>query len=328
MAGLRWGVLGAANIARKQVIPAIQAASNGTLVAIASRDRARAEEAAQAASIPTVADSYDALLSRDDIDAVYIPLPNSEHQRWTIAAINAGKHVLCEKPIALTTDQAEQMVAAAEKADVLLAEAFMYRHHPLVLKILELLHAGAIGELRLVRSTFSFGVVSRSNIRLNKELGGGALMDVGCYGVNLARLMTGAEPTDMAAVAEYGASGVDESFAGALRFPGGVLATFDVSLNAAGDTHYELIGSSGRIWVRQGFKPSASDEGEIQIHQNGEISRIFTEPTNQYTEMIEAFGKSVLNKRPFPYPARDAVANMRAIDALRDAARRASEARG
>lgn len=322
MTKLRWGVLGAANIARKAVIPAIQASSNGEVVAIASREQARAQEAADAANIADVYADYAALLASPTVDAVYIPLPNSEHYEWTIAAIEAGKHVLCEKPLALSAQQASEMAAAADRAGVVLAEAFMYRHHPLVQKVLELLHAGAIGELKLIRSTFSFGLVDDTNIRMSKELGGGALMDVGCYGVNLARLVTGAEPIGLAAVAEYAPSGVDESFAGVLRFPNGVLAQFDVSIRAAGGPSYELIGTTGKIVVRQGFKLAPDEEGEIQLHQHGDISRIFTDAVDQFQLMIEDFGKAVRGQRRLAYPASDAVGNMQAIDGLREAAAR------
>lgn len=327
MTTLRWGVLGAANIARKQVIPAIQASNNGRVVGIASRDKRRAEQFAQEASIGHVFDDYAALLASDEIDAVYIPLPNSEHRQWTVAAAEAGKHILCEKPLALTASDAEEMVAAAERAGVKLAEAFMYRHHPLVHTVLELLHQGVIGELRLIRSTFTFNVANEADIRLSAPLGGGALMDVGCYGVNLARLMTGAEPVAVAALAEYGKSGVDESFIGIMRFaPAGrpaVLAEVDVSVRAGGGTSYELIGSEGKLVVRQGFKPDAAEEGEIQLHQHGDVSRIFTDAVDQYRLMVEDFGKAVLLGRPLAYAAQDGVANMRVLDILRGAANQA-----
>lgn len=327
MTTLRWGVLGAANIARKQVIPAIQASNNGRVVGIASRDKARAEQLAQEASIGHVFDDYAALLASDEIDAVYIPLPNSEHRAWTIAAAEAGKHILCEKPLALTASEAEEMVAAAERAGVTLAEAFMYRHHPVVHTVLEMLHQGVIGELRLVRSTFTFNVSNRADIRLSAPLGGGALMDVGCYGVNVARLMAGAEPVAGCGIADYGASGVDESFVGALRFAvdgrAAVVAEIDVSIRAAGGTSYELIGTQGKLVVRQGFKPDANEEGEIQLHQHGDVSRIFTDAVDQYRLMVEEFGKSVLLGRPLAFPARDAVANMRVLDMLRTTAEQA-----
>jgi D-xylose 1-dehydrogenase (NADP+, D-xylono-1,5-lactone-forming) len=320
MTTLRWGVLGAANIARKSVIPAIQASANGNVVAIASRDRTRAEALARDCNIPEVLDDYAALLSSPNIDAVYIPLPNSEHYRWTIAAAEAGKHILCEKPLALNAAQAEEMVQAAERAGVKLAEAFMYRHHPIVKDVQDLLQGGAIGELRIVRSTFSFNLSGDTNIRLSRELGGGALMDVGCYGVNLARLLTGAEPSAVAAVAVNGPSGVDEAFIGVMRFESGVVAEIDVSIRAAGEARYELIGSNGRIHVRHGFRPNPNEEAEIQIMQQGEVSRIFIEPVDQYQLMVEDFARAVLEDRPPRFPAQDAVANMQVIDALRNVA--------
>jgi predicted dehydrogenase len=319
MTMLRWGVLGAANIARGRVIPAIQSSECGRVVAIASRSRERAEGAARDANIPNVYDDYTALLQSDEVDAVYIPLPNSEHQRWTIAAAEAGKHILCEKPFALNAEEAESMAAAAQKNGVLLAEAFMYRHHPLIKTLLDLLHHGAIGELRLVRTTFSFNLVPEEDIRRDAALGGGALLDVGCYCVSLVRLVTGMEPTAVAAVADYNPTGVDESFAGVLRFENGVLATLDVSMKAAGGSSYELIGTGGKLVVRQGFTTDPSEEGEIQVHANGEISRIFIEPADQFQSMLKDFTASVLDGRPLRFGPEDAVANMRVLDQLRAA---------
>jgi D-xylose 1-dehydrogenase (NADP+, D-xylono-1,5-lactone-forming) len=327
MTTLRWGVLGAASIARRQVIPAIQASATGRVVAIASRERARAEELARSARIDNVFDDYQSLLNSADVDAVYIPLPNSEHHRWTIAAAQAGKHILCEKPLALNAAEAQEMVDAAANAGVLLAEAFMYRHHPLVSKVLELINSGAIGDLRLIRATFTFAMDRDHDIRLDPALGGGALMDVGCYGINLARLVTNAEPTGVVASAAIGRSDVDETFAGVLRFNNDtgddMLAVVDASLRAAGGPGYEIIGSAGKIVVRQGFKIAADEEGELQLHQAGDISRIFTDAVDQYQLMVDDFGKAVIGTRPFPYPPEDAVANMRVIDMAREATRRA-----
>lgn len=320
MTNLRWGVLGAANIARKQVIPAIQASERNQVVAIASRSTKRAAELARQANIAHVFADYDALLRSDAVDAVYIPLPNSEHHRWAIAAAKAGKHVLCEKPLALNAQQAEDMVAAARRSHVLLAEAFMYRHHPLIKTLLDLLHDNAIGEVRLVRSTFSYNLQRDPDIRRNPNLGGGALLDIGCYCVNLARLVAGAEPTSVAAVAEKGATDVDESFAGALRFPNGVVATFDISMQAMSNTSYEVIGTDGKIVVRQGFRTYPGEETELQVHTGGEISRIFVEPTNHFQLMVDDFAASALDGRPSRFTPDDAIANMRVLDQLRAAA--------
>ncbi len=320
MSMLRWGVLGAARIARTRVIPAIQQSERGRVIAIASRTRQRAEEIARGANIAQVFDDYQTLLQSDEVDAVYVPLPNSEHHRWVIAAANAGKHVLCEKPLALNAQQAEEMVAAAQRNDVLLAEAFMYRHHPLIKTLLDLLRDNAIGELRLVRSTFSYNLTREGDIRRNADLGGGALLDIGCYCVSLTRLVAGAEPTAVAAVAQNGATGVDESFAGALHFPNGIMATFEVSMQATSNTSYELIGTEGKIVVRQGFRTYPGEETEIQVHVNDEISRIFVEPADHFQLLFDDFAASVLDGRRLRYGPEDAVANMRVLEQLRTAA--------
>jgi predicted dehydrogenase len=320
MSMLRWGVLGAARIARSRVIPSIQQSERNRVVAITSRTRQHAEDAARAVNIEHVFDDYQALLQSDEIDAVYVPLPNSEHHRWVIAAANAGKHVLCEKPLALNAAQAEEMVEAARRNNVLLAEAFMYRHHPLIRTLLDLLRDNAIGELRLVRSTFSYNLKRPGDIRSDPNLGGGALLDIGCYCVSLTRLVAGAEPVAVAAVAKEGATGVDESFAGALRFPSGVAATFEVSMQAASNTCYELIGTDGKIVVRQGFRTYPGEETEIQVHVNDEISRLFVEPADHFQIMFDDFAKSALDGRPLRWDPEDAVANMRVLDQLRAAA--------
>lgn len=320
MSMLRWGVLGAARIARSRVIPSIQQSERNRVVAITSRTRQHAEAAARDVNIEHVFDDYQALLQSDEIDAVYVPLPNSEHHRWAIAAADAGKHVLSEKPLALNAQQAEEMVAAARRNNVLLAEAFMYRHHPLIKTLLDLVRDKAIGDVRLVRSTFSYNLTREGDIRRDPDLGGGALLDIGCYCVSLARLVAGAEPMAIAAVAEEGATGVDESFAGALRFPNGIVSTFEVSMHATNNTHYELIGTDGKIVVRQGFRTYPGEETEIQVQVNDEISRIFVEGADHFQIMFDDFATSALDGRPLRWGPEDAVANMRVLDQLRAAA--------
>jgi D-xylose 1-dehydrogenase (NADP+, D-xylono-1,5-lactone-forming) len=191
---LRWGVLSTANIGRAAVIPAIQHSANGEVVAVASRDEQKSHDFAAKAGIGRSYGSYEALLASSDIDAVYIPLPNSLHRAWTIKAAEAGKHVLCEKPLALNAVECAEMETAARRHNVLLMEAFMYRFHPQTEKVLALLHEGAIGEVRLIHSAFTFRVSNPANIRLQPQLGGGSLMDVGCYCVNLSRTLAGAQP--------------------------------------------------------------------------------------------------------------------------------------
>ena len=318
---IRWGILGAANIARKRVIPAIQGSSNGRVTALASRDIGRATELAGSLGIATVHTDYEALLADPNVDAIYNPLPNSEHHRWTIAAAVTGKHILCEKPFAMMASEAEEMAAAARAADVLLAEAFMYRFHPRITRLLELIHDGAIGDIHLVRSTFTFGPISGDNIRLNRALGGGALMDVGCYGMSLARLIAGREPDAVAAVASYGAeSGVDETFAGVLRFGADLIGTFDASITVKGGPAFEILGTEGKITAPGGFLPEPGEPSELHIQRPGDRELIVIEPADHYRLMAEDFADAVLQHRPPRFGPEDAIANMRVLDALRAAA--------
>ena len=228
---LRWGVISTANIGRAAVNPAIQASRNGELLAVASREEERAREFAQKWEIPRHYGSYDALLDDASVDAVYIPLPNSMHREWTIRAAEKGKHILCEKPLALSADECREMDAAAEANGVKLMEAFMYRFHPRTQKVVEMVRAGVVGDLKLITSGFTFRLKNSDNVRLRPEMGGGSLMDVGCYCVNVSRTIAGAEPAAVQAVAHQGPSGVDEQMVGTLRFEGGLLAQFDCALN-------------------------------------------------------------------------------------------------
>ena len=244
---VRWGVLGTANIARL-VIPAIQQSHNGRVVATASRDLARAKTFAAELSVPRAVASYDELLNDPEIDAVYIPLPNSLHKPWTIRAAQQGKHVLCEKPLALTASECDEMIEACDAARIILMEAFMYRFHPQIHKVRGLIAQGSIGKVRLIRAAFSYILADPGDIRRVKELGGGALMDVGCYCVNMARLMIGTEPAEVQAMADFGTgSAVDETFVGLMRFPGGELALFDCSFGYPFRQFVEIVGTEGVI---------------------------------------------------------------------------------
>jgi len=218
----RWGLLSTARINRR-IVAAARGSNEIQLVAVASRERARAEEYARANEIGRAHGSYEELLAAEDVDAVYIPLPNSLHVEWSVRALEAGKHVLCEKPLARSAAEAERAFAAAERTGRLLEEAFMYRHNPQTARLEKLVDEGAVGRVRLIRAVFSFPVQGERNIRLLAELDGGALLDVGCYCVSGARLLAG-EPESVWAESVAGPTGVDEVLAGALRFPGGVLA--------------------------------------------------------------------------------------------------------
>jgi len=316
---VRWGVLGAASIAVRRLIPAIARSQGGVLQAVASRDERRAREIAGRFGIRRVYGSYEALLADPEVDAVYIPLPNSLHRAWTERAAAAGKHILCEKPLGVTADDAAAMVEACVRARVVLLEAFMYRFHPQIERLLTLVRSGAIGRPWLVRSAFTFGVGAGPNIRLEPALGGGGLLDVGCYCVNISRLILG-EPTVAFATADE-EGGVDVRLAGALRFNGGRMALVDCGLRAPYRQVCEVVGPEGSLLLRRPFQPE-EDPAEIVIRRaRGEPEERLEIPgTNQYVRMIEHFA-TVVAGEPARYPPQDAVANMRALDALRRAAR-------
>ncbi|GAC1366506.1 MAG: Gfo/Idh/MocA family oxidoreductase [Herpetosiphon sp.] len=313
---LRIGVISTANIGRKSVIPAMQRAANVVVAAIAGRDERQARDFAAELAIPNHYGSYDALLADADIDAVYIPLPNSMHREWTIKAAHAGKHILCEKPLGLTAAECREMAAAAEACGVVLMEAFMYRFHPQLAKVRTLLADGAIGAVRLLQSSFSFLLLNPANIRLRRDLGGGSLMDVGCYCVNLSRTLFEAEPVEVQAFARWSDGGVDEQMAGSLRFADGRLAQFDCALHIARREAYHIAGTDGTIDVPVAFVPRINDT-VVVLNRGTERESRFTIPAvDEYQLMAEHFVDAVLEHRQVRYPAVEAAANMRVIEAL------------
>ncbi len=329
---IRWGVLGAARIAINQLIPAIQQAAAAELIAIASRDVDKAREVAARFGIPKAFGSYEALLDDPDIDAVYIPLPNALHAPWTVRAAQAGVHVLCEKPLALNASQADEMIAACRQHGVLLAEAFMYRHHPQIAQALELVRAGEIGTPRLIRGSFSFELNRPDDVRWDPALGGGALLDVGCYPVSAARLVFGAEPLKALAAATFTPRGVDETLAGVLVFPSlrsghgseqapeERYALVDCSFRLPLRQALEIIGTAGRITLPWPYNPG-SRPTTITLVRGDEERTITIPPANSYVLMVEAFNEALLSRCPLPYPPEDAQANMRALDMLAASAR-------
>jgi predicted dehydrogenase len=257
----RWGILGVARINRSLVGPL---ASNGhQLLAIASRSLARAETYAEAQGIPRAYGSYEELLADPDIDAVYIPLPHSLHVEWAVKAAEARKHVLVEKPIALEGSGVRTLQSAARAHDVVITEAFMYRHHPLVAKVRELAHDGTIGRLQGVRGTFSFALDRPGDTRLDPEYGGGSLWDVGCYPVSFARTIVGTRPLSVQAAANWSPAKIDLSFFGQILFPDDVVAHVHSSFESPFKTEMEIIGSEGRLLVRHPFKPEMSETIEV-----------------------------------------------------------------
>jgi xylose dehydrogenase (NAD/NADP) len=318
---IRWGVISTANIGRWAVNPAIQASRNGKLVAVASRDEARAQAFAAAHGIPVAYGSYQALLEDPAIDAVYIPLPNSLHREWAIRAAEHGKHILCEKPLAMTAAEAEEMGAAAEASGIRLMEAFMYRFHPRTELAVRLVRDGQVGEVRMVRSAFTFRLTRPDNIRLKPELGGGALMDVGCYCVNISRTIAGTEPVEVHATARWGRTGVDEQLAGTLRFPDGSLAQFDCALTLERREWYEVAGTEGSLGVADAFLPGNDTVSIEERRGRGETVRHPVDGADEYRLMVEHFADCVLQNQAPRYPVSEAAANLRVIEALYHSAR-------
>lgn len=322
MTELRWGILSTASIARTKVIPGIQKAARSRIVAIASRDEGLAREAAAAAGIARAYGSYEALLADPQVDAVYIPLPNHLHAEWSIAAMRAGKHVLCEKPLAVTSADAERMVAAAEVAGVLLMEAFMYRLHPSWVAVCGLVASGRIGRLVAVQSWFSYFNDDASNIRNIRDFGGGALFDIGCYSVNLSRLLFGGEPTRVeSSVLRDPGTGVDILTSGLLEFAGGI-ATFTCSTRAEDDQRVHIYGTQGRISIEIPFNIPPDRPTHVFVSSGGDppvnpaTERLTFKTADPYTVEAERFAAAVLDGGPVPVPPSDAIANLRVIERL------------
>jgi predicted dehydrogenase len=322
----RWGILSTANIARTKVIPGIQGAARCRVVAIASRDPGRARSVAAELGIPHAHDSYEALLADPAVDAVYIPLPNHLHAEWAIAAARAGKHVLCEKPLALTAADAERMIQVAQAEGVQLMEAFMYRHHPSWIAATDLVTKGRIGRLTAVQSWFSFFNDDPTNIRNIRDFGGGALFDVGCYNVNLSRMLFGAEPGRISAsITRDAATGVDVLTSAILEFEGGV-ATFTCSTRAEDDQRVHIYGTDGRIEIDIPFNIPPDLPTCIRLAHGGDppvspAIEVFTfPPADPYSAEASAFAAAVLDGTPIPVPPADAVANLRVIERSFEAA--------
>jgi predicted dehydrogenase len=328
---LRWGVLSTAAIAREKWIPGVRRSprQRGTVAAIASRDGAVAERVAAELGIPRAYASYEALLADPEVDAVYIPLPNHLHLEWSIAAARAGKHVLCEKPIALSSTDAQRMVDAAAESGVLLMEAFMYRLHPTWVAVRELIASGRIGRLQAVQSWFSFYNDDPSNIRNIADAGGGALMDIGCYSINLSRMLFDAEPDRVeASIVRDPDMDVDVVTSGLLVFPGGGSASFTCSTRSEPDQRVHIYGTEGHISIGIPFNIPPDRPTHVDVTHGGDppvapsVERLTFEHADAYGVEADAFADSVLDGARLPTPTADAVANMRVIERVFDAAER------
>ena len=312
---VRWGIISTAHINRL-VIPGAHASEKVDLVAVASRDLGRAEEYAGKWEIPVAYGSYEELLADDSIDAVYISLPNTMHCEWSIKAVEAGKHVLCEKPMARHTDQVVAAFDAADREGRLLSEAFMYRHNPQTAQLVALVESGAIGELRLVRSAFGYSLYDPDNIRLRTDVEGGALMDVGCYCVSGSRLVAG-EPEALAALSWIGKTGTDWAFQGIMRFPGDVLAQFYCGTALPDADELEVIGSEGSLFLDD---PWHARRPVIELRRGGEVERIELEPVDSYQLELENLSDAIRGEAELLLGREDAVAQARALEELHNSA--------
>lgn len=317
---LKWGILGCAGIAKRSVIPGVQNSGLNEVHAIASRDLDKAKKTAEELNIPVAYGSYEELLQDPSIDVVYIPLPNHLHKEWTIRAAKAGKHILCEKPLALNEAEATDMAEAAAEAGVYLSEAFMYRYHPRYDMIRELISSGAIGEIRGIRGAFTFNNAGDiNNVRYKKEWGGGSIYDVGCYPIHAARMLLGKDPVAATVNAFFSAEhdDVDMMASGLVEFEGSVALTFDCGMWAAFRNPLEILGTDGIIELPSAFVGSDN----FYLIASGERKEIEVPNVNAYSLQADHLAHAIIHRSPLRFEPADAIHNMRVIDACLRSAR-------
>ena len=321
MRKVKWGVLGVAKIAVEKVIPAMQHGEVSEIAAIASRDLGKARAAADKLGIARAFGAYEDLIADTEIEAVYNPLPNELHVPWTLRALAAGKHVLCEKPIALDAAEARPLIDARNGSGKLVAEAFMVRYHPQWRRARELARAGSIGEPRAIQTFFSYRLLDPENVR-NRPPGGGGIYDIGCYAILTARYIFGAEPTRVAATIDHDPNfRTDRLTSAILEFPGGRHATFTVATQLSAHQRVTIVGDAGRIEVMIPFNAPPDRPTEIAIDSGADLSgggrRVEQFAIcDQYTLQGDAFSRAIVDGSPLEFPIEDAIANMRVIDAL------------
>ena len=320
-AKIRWGVLGNAKIARERVVPGMQKGNFSIVTAMASRDPEKARPVAEALGIGKVHSTYEELLADPDVDAIYNPLPNDLHLHWTIAAAAAGKHVLCEKPIGLSSAEAREMIAARDRYGVKIGEAFMAKTHPQWLRTKELVDSGELGDLRLMTGTFSYFNRDSANIRNNLEAGGGALMDIGCYPVTLSRMIFGAEPLRVTACIERDPDfGTDRLTSAILEYPQGQ-CVFSCSTQIAPYQRIAILGTKARVELEIPFNAPPDrplrvivDTGKSLFGDTGRIEEMAV--CDQYTIQGDLFSRAILDNGPVPVGLEDSLANMKVIEAI------------
>ncbi len=317
MSKIRWGILSTANIGLIKVIPAMMQGKFSEVTAICSRNKETAQKAADQLGIPKAYGTYEELLADPEIDAIYNPLPNHLHVSWSIKALEAGKHVLCEKPIGLTSEEGKELVEAGKKhPDLKLMEAFMYRHHPQWIKAKEIVLSGGIGELRTIQSFFSYGELDPENYRNDPAFGGGGLMDIGCYCISLSRFIFDSEPKRVAGIVEYDPKfQVDKLSTALMEFENGT-SQFTCAMQIVPYQRVNIFGTTGRVEIEIPFN-APPDRPCIMWHQQGEeVEKIEIETTDQYTVQGDLFSQAILNNTPVPTPMVDAVQNMQVIEAI------------
>ena len=317
MKKIKWGILGTSNFAQTKVIPAMLNSQHTELVAIASRDLSKAQAAAQKFGLPKAYGSYEELLADPEIDVIYNPMPNHQHVPWSIKALEAGKHVLCEKPVGLNSAEAEKLLAAAQQhPNLKVMEAFMYRLHPQWIRAKEIVKAGGIGELKTIQSFFSYFNNDGNNIRNKADIGGGGMMDIGCYNISFSRFIFDAEPTRVIGILERDPNfHTDRIASGILDFGNGT-ATFTCSTQLTSYQRCNIFGTEGRIEIE--IPVNAPPDQPCRIwHQRGtEIEEISFEICDQYILETDAMSLAVLNDTAVPTSLEDAVANMKIIEAI------------
>ncbi|MFV0376379.1 MAG: Gfo/Idh/MocA family protein [Mangrovibacterium sp.] len=319
---IRWGILSTSKIGVQKVVPAIQKSSLGRVTAICSRNIDQAVKVAGELAIEKAYGSYNELLSDPDVDAIYNPLPNHLHVEWTLKSLAAGKHVLCEKPIGLSKQEAEFLAAEAAKYPQLkVMEAFMYRFHPQWQKVKELIASGAIGTVKTMQCFFSYYNTDPNNIRNNPEIGGGALMDIGCYCISFPRFIYHEEPRSVFGIMELDpVMGTDRLTSGILHFSNGKTATFTCSTQLVPFQRLHIFGTDGQLVIDIPVNAPPLEKTRVSLLTKTENREIWFDAADQYSLQADAFAHSVLNKQPVPTPLTDAIANMAVIDAIRESA--------
>lgn len=310
---LRWGLISTARI-NQRLIKSLRSSDRNELVAVASRSAYKAQAYATEWGISLAFGSYQAMLDDPTIDVVYNSLPNSLHAEWSIKALKAGKHVLCEKPLATTLEEVDQMQSAARETGKHLAEAFMYRHHPQTINVKELVDSGILGQIRLVKGEFTFSIRNEEDVRLDPDLGGGSIWDIGCYPISYARFILGDEPKEVFGWQKSGGSGVDEGFVGQMRFAGDIFAQFDSGFRSPYRSRIEIVGNEASMIIPSPFNPGLN--AEIQIDRGGEIESIAMPQMELYMGELEDMADVILNGSSPRISLEDSHNNVRSILAL------------